>query len=187
MVRYPLCLLVLILALSPAAALTLPAAADVLDAFPHSLADARGVVVIPAQRDGVLFLKTEDGWGDPVPVMLGGVRRGDEDVVLVIRTRRSLSRITDVDGKVDSEVAAFSGKQFSAASLEGACLVRGIPLPKNPKVVQEMKARLAALSTPPKPEQKSPQTWTTPENREAILGGLVAVATCLAAFRRKKP
>ena len=99
-----------------------------------------------------------------------------------------LSRITDVDGKVDSDVAAFSGKKFSTASIEGACLLRGIPLPKNPKVIQEMKARLTTLSTQAKPEQKPAESWTlpTPENREAILGGLVAVATCLAAFRRKK-
>lgn len=91
MVRYSLCLFVLIFELSPAAAQTLPSTADILDAFPHSLADARGVVVIPAQRDGVLFLKGEDGWCDPIPVMLGSVHRSDEDLVLVIRTRRSLT------------------------------------------------------------------------------------------------
>ena len=196
MVRYPITLLALVLLSASAPAQTLPSAADVLDAFPHSLASARGVVVIPAAtqgrtRDGVLFLKGADGWGEPVPVAVGGEARGTDpsaDLVLVIRTRRSLVRITEVDGRADAEVVGYAGKKFSQVSAEGVCLQRGQPFPIAPKVVQELRARLAVLTNPPAAETpKSSDGWVlpTPENREALIGGVAAVAAWLAAFHRR--
>lgn len=198
MVRQSLCLLTLALLTAPVHGQTLASAADVLDAFPHSLANARGVVVLPAAvpgrtaRDGVLFLKTADGWGEPLPVALGGEVRGTDptaDLVLVIRTRRSLVRITEVDGRADAEVVGYAGKKFAQVSAEGVCLLRGQPFPTAPKVTQELRARLATLTTPPAAAEtpKPADGWVlpSPENREALIGGVAALAAWLAAFRRR--
>jgi hypothetical protein len=196
--RYPLCFLTLGLSISSSTAQILPASADVLDAFPHSLVDARGVVVVPGATQvqgrcpGLLIVKGDDGWGEPVPVVLGGVLQTEtSDMVLVIRSRRSLSRITEGDGKVDSEVTAYAGKKAIGTSVEGMFLMRGPPLAKSLKNIEEIRARLAVLSTAPaKAESKTDfnplQTIFASDNREMLLGGVAAVATFLAAFRGRK-
>jgi hypothetical protein len=197
MVRFSACLMGLLFPASASFAQILPAAADVLDAFPHSLVDARAVVVVPATRTqahgaGLLFVKGDDGWAEPVSVLLRGVDRPDgTDVVLVIRTRRSLCRITEEDGGLDSEVQGFAGKRFGSIAVEGAYLSRGEAFTKSPKMIAELRERLAVLSTPkaePKPEPRSPELGflLAAENREMLLGAVAALATFFAAFRRKK-
>lgn len=211
MVRYPLCLLALALSHPSASAQAVLASGDVLDAFPHSLADARAVAIIPdAVRTrvvaggwaghGVLFVRTEEGWADPVFVTLGGgvrPRAGAEraDLVLVLRTRRSVSRVLDGDGKIDADVTAYAGRPFAGLNLEGAVLARSGVLHRDGdrRSASAAKARLAELAKPvlkpePEPKPAAAEVWTlpTPENREAIIGGLAAVFAWLAAFKKRK-
>lgn len=203
--RFALGLLVLLYFPPAGSAQPLAPAADVLDAFPHSLSDARGVVVVPGAirtgvvpggwaGQGVLFVRTERGWGGPISVTLGGIvrpRAGDEpvDLVIVLRTRRGLGQVVDGDGKLDGESACYGGRKFAEVNLEGTLITRHGHMPTGQALVDEMKSRLAALSRPvPEVKANPTEVWTLPEPRnvEAFLGVIAVVATWLTAFRRRK-
>lgn len=221
MVRFALCLFALSLSRSTAPAQTLLSAADVLDAVSASvpLTDARAVAVVPGAiktrvvpggwaGHGVLLVRDGDTWTDPAFVTLGGgvkLRPGDEqaDLVLVFRTRRSLSRVVDGDGKIDAEVTAYGGRQFAEVALEGGTISKAGSLQRglDRKHAEELKAKLAeatkpAPAAPPgeNPARAQRPTGTVSDTRtlpplqhlEAILGGIAAIVGGLAALRRRK-
>ena len=204
MVRWSLCVVVTALSLSPAPAQTMLGAADILDTLPSSipLSEARAVALVPRgpgpSPQGVLFVKGEDGWGEPEVVTLRGIAprgaRETPDIVLLFRTRRSAERVARGDGRIEPDVNAyaFSDGAFVPFTLDGAVLRKSGPFAGSPdrKLVAELKAQLTRLTSPKSdPTAKSPVPidWVRLlGHSEVLMGGFAMLGAWLALLKRRK-